>query len=164
MITHPRRLAVVALSTIALSLSTTTAGADGPAEREHRVSFDVTVQIVGGGQECDPTTPGRCIFSFQNVRTYTGGLSGTSYSAGTAALGSSGLYHGVAIELFTGSVDGCGEGTLIIRQSGDLDPTGERSTGAWTIVADAGSGDLAQASGGSVNGSASDENVWMIRC
>jgi hypothetical protein len=164
MITRPRRLAVVTLGTIALSLSTTTAGADGPAQSQHRLSYTASLQIVGGGVECDPTTPSRCIGSFQNLRTYTGGMTGTSYSAGTASLGSDGLYHGVAIELFTGSVDGCGDGTLVIRQIGDLDPTTGGGTGSWTIAADAGTGELAHASGGSVNGSASDESVAMIRC
>ncbi len=164
MTTRLRRLAVVTLGTIAFTLSTTTAGADGPPEPQHRLSFEVALQIVGGGQNCDPTTPSRCIGSFQNVRTYTGGMTGTSYSSGTAALGSDGLYHGVAIELFTGTVDGCGDGTLVIRQTGDLDPMTGGGTGSWTIVDDAGTGDLAHASGGSVKGSASDESVAMIKC
>ncbi len=70
----------------------------------------------------------------------------------------------MAIELFTGSVDGCGDGTLVISQIGDLNPTTGRGTGSWTIAADAGTGDLAHASGGSVNGSASNDTVAMIRC
>ena len=32
----------------------------------------MSLQVVGGGVDCDPTTPSRCIFSFQNVKTYTG--------------------------------------------------------------------------------------------
>ena len=164
MITRTRRLAVATLGTIALTFSTTAAAADGPSERQHRLSYTVSLEIVGGGVHCDPTTPTRCIGSFQNVRTYAGGLTGTSYSAGTASLGSDGLYHGVAVELFTGSVDGCGSGTLVIQQIGALDPIGDRSAGSWTIAADAGTGDLAHASGGSVNGSASDDTVAMIRC
>jgi|SRR5215213_3722160 hypothetical protein len=164
MTTHTRRLAVVTLGTIALTLSASTAGADGAAPRQHRLSYTVSSQPVGGGVDCDPTTPSRCIPSFQNVWTYTGGMTGTSYSSGTAALGSDGVYHAVAIERFSGSVNGCGEGTLIIRQTGELDPTTGEATGSWTIVADAGTGDLADASGGSVNGSARDEPVAMIRC
>jgi hypothetical protein len=162
--TRLRRLAVVTVGTTALTLSTTTAGADGPARRQHRLSYTVSAQLVGGGVDCDPTTPSRCIHSFRNVWTYTGEMTGTSYSSGTAALGSDGLYHAVAIERFNGSVNGCGDGTLIIRQTGELDPTTGEATGSWTIVADAGTGALAHASGGSVNGRAGDEPVAMIRC
>jgi hypothetical protein len=163
MTTHTRRLAVVTLGTIALTLSTTTAGADSP-ESQHRLSYTMSLQAVGGGVDCDPTTPSRCIFSFQNVKTYTGGLTGTSYGSGTAALGSDGLYHAVVVERFSGSVSGCGEGTFITRVADDFDLATGKATGSWTIVADAGTGDLAHASGGSVNGSASDERVAMIRC
>jgi len=162
--TRLRRLVVVTLGTIALTLSTTTAGADGPAHRQHRLSYTVSEQRGGGGVDCDPTTPSRCIFSFQVLWTYSGEMTGTSYSSGTASLGSDGLYHAVAIERFSGSVAGCGDGTLIIRQTGELDPTTGEFTGSWTIVADAGTGDLSHASGGSVNGSARDEPVAMIRC
>ena len=79
-------------------------------------------QLVGGAQHCDPTTPNRCVHSFQNVWTYTGEITGTAYAAGTAALGSDGLFHAVAIEHFSGTVNGCGDGTLVIRQTGELDP------------------------------------------
>jgi Protein of unknown function (DUF3224) len=164
MTTHTRRLAVVTLGTIALTLSTTTAGADGPAESQHRLNYTMSLQAVGGGIDCDPTTPSRCIFSFQNVKTYTGDLTGTSYGSGTAALGSDGLYHAVVIERFSGSVNGCGDGTLITRVADDFDLATGEATGSWTIVAHAGTGDLAHASGGSVNGAARDEPVAMIRC
>ena len=162
--TRLRRLAVATLGTVALTLSTTTAEADSSAGSQHRLSYTMSLQAVGGGIDCDPTTPSRCIVSFQNVKTYTGGLTGTSYGSGTAALGSDGLYHAVVIERFSGSVSGCGEGTLIIRVADDFDPATGKAIGSWTIVADAGTGDLAHASGGSVNGSASDQPVAMIRC
>jgi hypothetical protein len=162
--TPTRRLAVVALGTIGLALSTTTAGADGPAASQHRLSYTMSLQPVGGGIDCDPTTPSRCIFSFQNVKTYTGELTGTSYGSGTAALGSDGLYHAVVVERFTGTVSGCGEGTFITRVADDFDLATGKATGSWTIVAGSGTGDLQHASGGSVNGSASDDPVAMIRC
>ena len=65
--TRLRRLAVVTLGTIALTLSTTTAGADSSAESQHRLTYTMSLQAVGGGIDCDPTTPSRCIETSQRT-------------------------------------------------------------------------------------------------
>jgi Protein of unknown function (DUF3224) len=164
---HSRRRTIVALTAtaITLALSATTADArPDPARQPHRLRYTTSAQLVGGDVHCDPTTADRCIPSFQNVWTYDGDIRGTSFAAGTAALGPDGLYHGVAIELFTGSVEGCGDGTLVIRQIGTLDPATGTSEGSWTIVAGAGTGDLAGATGGSTSGRTGEPARAVIRC
>ena len=75
-----------------------------------------------------------------------------------------GIYRATAIEQFTGSMAGCGTGTVVIEQKGTLDPATGRSEGSWAIVAGAGSGDLATATGGSIHVAAGEPGKAWIRC
>ena len=108
--------------------------------------------------------PTRCVGTFQNVITYTGDMTGTSYASGSAALAPDGIYRATAIEQFSGTIAGCGTGTMIIEQVGTLDPATGVADGSWRIVAGAGSGDLADATGGSVRTPLGTRTQAIVRC
>jgi len=128
----------------------------------HFVAFNTTTQIVGGDSGCDPTVPTRCAGTFRTVRTYTGDFSGTAYLVGSAVVLSDGTYQGQDVAQFTGTVKGCGRGTLVILESGILDPVSAAEHGNWKVVAGQGTGDLAGMSG---RGSArSTAGGGWIRC
>jgi hypothetical protein len=158
-----RPLLLVGVAALGLALPTT--AAFGQSHRPHRITYTATLQPTGGRVSCDPTMPARCVGTFENVITYSGDMAGTSFASGSAALAPDGLYHGTAIEQFSGSVAGCGDGTMVIEQSGTLDPATGTSTGSWRIVPGAGSGDLASATGGSRHGRVgAQEQHAVIRC
>jgi hypothetical protein len=157
------RLAVTAAAMVGIGgFAVPSTGAS--AHRLRHVTYDAVLQPTGGTTPCEPTPPKRCVGTFENVITYSGGITGTSYAVGAAALAPDGLYRGTAIEQFSGTIAGCGTGTLIIQQTGTLDPATGRSEGSWTILPGAGSGDLATATGGDSNAVTGERGRAWIRC
>ena len=130
------------------------------------VQFTMTApSLVGGDFGCDPTDSTRCAGTFRNVRTITGDFAGTTYQVGAAALLPDGTYLGQAVVQFTGTVEGCGSGTLMIQESGILDPVTGGARGTWVIMSGSGTGDLAQLSGSTtVDSRTSDTWTGTIRC
>lgn len=151
---HVTRRAGMAAAALLLVSGTqaTMAAPPGGGHGSRLVEFASTFQIVGGDAGCDPTDATRCAGTFRNVRTYTGDLAGTAYVAGSAVLLADGTYQGQAVVQFTGDVAGCGSGTLLMVETGVLDPVSEGSSGSWTIVAGQGTGDLARTSGSGTTG------------
>lgn len=141
------------------------AGDDGGHGTKH-VRFTASdPALVGGDFGCDPTDPTRCAGTFRNVRTLSGDFTGTTYQVGSAVLLPDGTYQGAAVVQFTGTVDGCGSGTLVIVEAGRLDPATGNSWGTWEITAGQGTGDLAELSGSlSTDTRISDETAGTIRC
>jgi hypothetical protein len=133
----------------------------GPGNRT--VAFTSSAQIVGGDSGCDPTVPTRCAGTFRSLRTFDGDLSGTAYVVGSAVLLADGTYQGQAVAQFTGTVEGCGSGTLVIVETGVLDPANQREKGTWTVVDGQGTGDLAQLTGAGRSDSAAG-GTGRIRC
>jgi hypothetical protein len=157
-------LAGAAALLILVPASPVDAGRDGGHGRRH---VQVTVgppQAVGGDFGCDPTDPTRCVGTFRNVRTLSGGFSGTAYQVGSAALLADGTYQGTGLVLFTGTVDRCGSGTLMILETGLLDPASGPSGGSWRIIGGGGTGDLTDVSGELVQSAASEVMTGRIRC
>jgi hypothetical protein len=148
---RPHVLRQLGLTTAALLLVTggeaSLATPLDPGHGARQVDYTSTVAIVGGDAGCDPTDPARCAGTFRSVRTMTGDLSGTAYVAGSAVLLADGTYQGQAVAQFTGEVAGCGTGTLVMIETGVLDPATGGSPGTWRIVAGQGSGDLLDTSG-----------------
>jgi Protein of unknown function (DUF3224) len=132
---------------LATGTQVTSASPPGPGHGSQPVEFTTTVQIVGGDAGCDPTDPARCAGTFRSIRTYAGDLTGTAYLVGSAVLLGDSTYQGQAVAQFTGQVEGCGSGTLIMLEAGVLDPVSGADRGTWSIVAGQGTGDLAGASG-----------------
>jgi hypothetical protein len=143
------RLSAAAFAAIAIGGLAVPAASPATAHRIRHVTYEAVLQPTGGTAPCDPTMPTRCAGTFENVFTYSDEISGTSYAVGAAALAPDGIYRGVAIEQFSGTIAGCGTGTVTIQQTGTLDPATGEGTGSWTIVPGAGSGDLAATTGGS---------------
>ena len=121
--------------------------------------------LVGGDFGCDPTDPTRCAGTFRNTRTLSGDFTGTAYQVGTATLLPDGTYQGAGLVLFSGAVAGCGSGTLVIVESGRLDPATGAGRGTWQITAGEGTDDLANVSGAlSVDTRIDDLTSGTIRC
>ncbi len=160
---HARRL--VTLTAVLLFVASTTAAAraDG-GNRTHHVEFASTVQIVGGDFGCDPTSPARCAGTFRTIRTFTGDLEGTAYVTGSAVLLGDGTYQGQGVAQFTGTVDGCGSGTLVMLETGILDPATGQERGTWSVTAGQGTGDLAQVSGSGSSDAGAEGTTGTIRC
>lgn len=157
----------VGLAAAALLLVTgtpaTLAAPSGQGHRSRAVEFGSTFQIVGGDAGCDPTDATRCAGTFRTVRTYTGDVTGTAYVVGSAVLLGDGTYQGQAVVQFTGDVARCGSGTLVMLETGILDPVTGGSSGSWTIVAGRGTGDLARTSGSGTAGPTGD-GAGKVRC
>jgi hypothetical protein len=159
------RLSLAAIAVVGLgSLAAPATSSVASAHRIRHVTYQATLQPTGGTGVCDPTVPTRCAGTFENVITYTGGITGTSYAVGAAALAADGRYRGTAIEQFSGTIAGCGTGTVIIQQTGVLDPATGGSEGSWTIVPGTGTGDLTTVTGGSSNVTAGQPAKAWVRC
>jgi Protein of unknown function (DUF3224) len=129
-----------------------------------QVAFTSTLTPVGGDFACDPTDPTRCTGTFRTVRTLSGDLAGTAYATGSAVLLADGTYQGQAIVQFTGTVAGCGQGTLLMLEVGVLDPAAGTSAGTWTIVAGQGTGDLASTTGDGEADGTTPVTTGRVRC
>jgi Protein of unknown function (DUF3224) len=143
--------------------SAAAARADGGGAGEaRRVAFTSTFRVVGGHSPCDPTTPTRCVGTFETVRTYTGDFTGTSYIVGSAVKLPDGTYQGQDVAQFSGTIAGCGTGTVVMLEVGILDPATGGQRGAWTITGGQGTGDLALVSG---SGTSDDSKATgTLRC
>jgi Protein of unknown function (DUF3224) len=166
-IRHSRRnlLAVLtAAVTVAVAASPALGAADG-GHGTKPIEFTSTQQLVGGDAGCDPSNPTRCAGTFRSVRTLSGDLSGTAYAVGSAVQLADGTYQGTAVVQFTGSVAGCGDGTLVMVENGVLDPFTGNSWGTWSITPGQGAGDLAGTAGqGSLDTRISPVIEGTIRC
>ena len=100
----------------------------------------------------------------------TGSFTGGTVSAGAGTPKKAGGSAGVAYQLFTGRVKGCGVGTLVWTEVTSSD-NGTNVTGAWTIRKGTGTGALASVSGGgrfsgtsNSDGSGTATATGRIRC
>ena len=145
----------------------TSSAASARPDRGHgtrRVHFTSTTQFVGANSACDPTAPTRCAGTFQSVRTFAGDIEGTAYVVGSAVLLRNGTYQGQDVAQFTGTIKGCGSGTLLMIDTGVLDPATANERGTWTIVRGQGTGDLARASGSGTADTRAGGATGAIRC
>jgi hypothetical protein len=136
-------ITVAALCTGALSLP---AGASG-GFRVVRVSSTSTSSqpVVTGTPACDPA--GDCLASYTVTADLSGAMQGTLVNDGTAWLASgSSTFHVAIIGLFTGSVAGCGEGTMALSYPLTVGGSAPFS-GQIDVVAGSGTGAFERASG-----------------
>jgi hypothetical protein len=96
---------------------------------------------------CNPADTADCILPTNFAATeVTGDVRGTAF--GTAAvIGRNGVYPGTSLSAFTGEVEGCGSGGLLLISVGTFDATTGETTGTWTINEDGGTGELADVTG-----------------
>jgi hypothetical protein len=160
---HVCRLVGLAAVLVLSASSTAAARPDGGHGTRH-VHFTSTSQVVGGSVTCDPTAPTRCAGTFQSVRTFAGDIEGTAYVVGSAVLLRDGTYQGQDLAQFTGTIEGCGSGTLLMIDTGIFDPATADEHGTWTITAGQGTGDLAQVSGSGTADTRAGGATGAIRC
>jgi hypothetical protein len=156
------RMRLLALSAIALLAVITGCGGDGdasPAGSENGVSTTTAPpgKKIAMEVSFDPSTPlapvcgpsGACVLPLSRTTPtrITGSFTGGAVSSGAGAPTASGGYTAVAFQLFTGSVEGCGTGTLGWTEVLSSDNVTDVS-GTWTIAEGTGTDDLATVSGG----------------
>jgi Protein of unknown function (DUF3224) len=96
-----------------------------------------------GSRVCSPEAS--CVIPFSLLGQASGDLEGTAVQAGAAATLPDGTLYANSTLVFTGSIAGCGTGTVAMRSTG-LNEGGETS-GLVEIVDGSGTGDLAAVSG-----------------
>jgi Protein of unknown function (DUF3224) len=88
-----------------------------------------------------------CVYPLERTSSIlTGSLSGTSVSAGAGVPNAAGGFDAVGIHLFTGTVEGCGAGTLVWTEELASAGGGE-AAGTWHIADGSGTGALESVSG-----------------
>ena len=125
------------------------AGSDRTGRKERKVTFTTASgPPVPFAQTCD--SAGACLVPISGgpESTITGDFEGTGVYAGAARLLGTDEAYSSAVATFTGSVQGCGEGTNTIRYDADYSadlPHG--GGGTWEIVDGLGTGDLKRLNG-----------------
>jgi hypothetical protein len=119
-----------------------------------------------GAPSCDAT--GHCAYPFTDSGTDAGDLQGSHAAAGGATADASGSSFGTTrMVVFTGSVRGCGHGTLAMSMQAITHPDGSTSEW-WQVRTGFGAGDLANASGtgqGTLAAGSSDAHFsGFVRC
>lgn len=142
-------IAVLTSTLLAASVGLWASNADaiGRARWVH-VEFEAaTPAPVFDETSCDPS--GRCLISYSiGTGTLTGDAQGEIVSYGTMYFDPVALrYTGSSYQLFTGHVDGCGDGTFVMAlpsfKGGVLTPT----TASGEVVVGSGTGELAGVKG-----------------
>jgi hypothetical protein len=124
------------------SRSTTTVAMGKHVSSE--VSFDAPTLLAPA---CGST--GACVYPLSRTTTRVkGSFTGSTVSAGAGSpTKSGGGYAGVGYQLFTGTVKGCGSGTVVWTEVTSTND-GTNVSGAWTIRNGTGTAGLASVSGG----------------
>jgi hypothetical protein len=138
---HFRRLAttiaIAAVTTGVVGAGGSLAGAAGssatgsPAHRSVAVSseFQAPPDAVTFAEPCSATNPiptvGVCRGTSLGGATYTGTLQGTSAYQTAFTVSPDGVVYFVSLETFTGTVAGCGTGTMTSSNFGTISATGE---------------------------------------
>jgi hypothetical protein len=141
--------AAVSPSTAATLASTTTE----PPGREV-IATAAAGATTAGEPICDAEQ--HCIYPLTITATISGDLTGSTIAHSAGALAGTD-FAASDTQIFTGSVAGCGTGTLVFLSLGRGSTTGP-TTGTWTIAEGFGTGDLADAvgSGTTTTGPGSD--------
>jgi hypothetical protein len=109
-------------------------------EPAHRVEFTSRRTDQVGTPVCD--TEQHCLFPYSAVPVeWTGDFAGTGLLSGSSALGGTRGGFGWELNIFVGTIEPCGSGSVVISASGINTPD-NRGSGRWTIVPGFGAGDL----------------------
>jgi hypothetical protein len=144
--------------------STTTVAAGKRVSME--ISYDAPTLLAPA---CGSS--GACVYPLSRTTTrVTGSFTGGTVSAGAGTPKKAGGSAGVAYQLFTGTVKGCGSGTLVWTEVTSSDD-GTNVLGAWTIRKGTGTAGLASVAGGgrftgktNADGSGTAAARGRIRC
>jgi hypothetical protein len=157
---------VVFLAGIALTPAAVSAATDvDPATQRTEFRVDGPPVVVGT-PVCD-ASGAPCLFPGSRTVTFSGDWEGTAVVSGSVSLRGTG-FAGSAVWLFSGTVEGCGTGTLhlSVREVGSVTGGGS-ATGRWVVQKGFGSGELSDVTGGgrgSGSTAAGSEIQGKVRC
>src|SRR4051812_474207 len=141
--------AAAVVATAVASVVATTVASAGVAP--HTNPRTVHVRWTTSGPPLTIGTPacsaaGRCTYPFTEIGTDSGDLEGTHVSAGGSALDPTGTRFAVSrVQIFTGTIRGCGTGTVVGDVTESADARG--GTATWTFRAGSGTDGLAGITG-----------------
>jgi hypothetical protein len=118
--------------------------------------FQAPPDVVTFAEPCDAAKPiptvGVCRGTSFGGATYTGTLQGTSQYQTAFTVPPSGVVYYVALETFSGTVAGCGTGSITVRDTGTISVTGQLHY-KWEVVQALGTDGLTDVTGhGAVTG------------
>ena len=138
-------VAVASTGLLAGAVKAGTATADTSNSAPIHVKGELTAPpATAVGLDCN--VAGACIANVASTNTWTGGLTGTSESRDSVAGDVKGNVTFVSFDLFTGHVQGCGDGSIII-QGHITRPFTQPGQGTLEVVKNTGSGGLAKLTG-----------------
>ncbi len=161
---RPRHLMSAVLGTGLLVTGAAVPAAANDERRTRTVEFHIdTAPFAPLGTNCDAA--GNCIVVGNQNGTFSGDMDGTALGSAGLWIANGGHTAGVTF-LFTGTIDGCGSGTVAMRGlfgSTDL----QHITGTLEFVPGLGTGDISDISGtGSLTADANGtaDGKARIRC
>ena len=175
MVNHLHAPAALGLA-VALSIGAGASGSAGndpagaptarPTHKLHAVYEQQPPTI--GTPVCSPGTS--CVIPFALLGTSTGDLEGTTAQAGAASRLPDGSLYANSTLVFTGTVAGCGTGTVTMRSTGFN--RGGVTSGSIEIIEGSGTGDLARlrGTGSVISGEANGTSVargqieYKVKC
>ena len=146
------RVAAAMLAPLVLAGTTAVAGASvtNPAKPQtsrpdkHEMTWTNTAPpIVIGAPQCNAA--GQCLYPWTEAGQTTGDLQGTYIASGVASVNATGQFAVARIDTFTGTIEGCGTGSITLRETEDLGPAPKPTR--WQVVDGFGTGDLAAVQG-----------------
>lgn len=132
--------------------------------------IDVVGLVVGpdplhGAPACDAV--GRCVLTVESTAEVTGGLLGSTSSAGALMFNAAtNTYLTTQYTLFTGTIEGCGSGTVMMR-SPEVSGSQRPFAGNIEVMLGTGTNDLRGINGGGTYRVTKDGNTyrstWTLR-
>lgn len=109
-----RAMAFAAICSTAF-IGSTVAGADAAATRTLRITATASAgQATTATPACDPV--GRCVVGWSNTADVVGGMTGEDRSFGSIVIDQATFqYSSTHLSLFTGTITGCGTGTVALH-------------------------------------------------
>jgi hypothetical protein len=151
---RPRHLAVAILAVVALVAVSSAAWATTPTPARaskpvipywRQVTWTNTAPpIIIGSPQC--STAGPCLYPWTEAGVAHGDLEGTYIASGVATASPTGVLEVSRMDVFTGTIAGCGTGTITTRGIEQIDPT-KPAPGSMKVVSAFGTGELSRVQG-----------------
>lgn len=149
-----------AIAVAAVAVPTSLASSDRSGGREvHVVARLEGPDPLHGTPRCDPA--GRCVMTVEGSAEVTGDLVGATANAGALMFNSAtNSYLTMQYTMFTGTIDGCGAGSLLLR-SPEVRGKQQPFIGTISVLLGTGTDGLRGVSGGGTYTVAKDGDVYV---
>lgn len=151
---RPRHLVVAIVAVVALAAVSTASWAATPRPTPsakpaipywHHVTWTNTAPpIVIASPQCSPAGP--CLYPWTEAGVSHGDREGSYFASGVATASPTGVLEVSRIDVFTGTIAGCGTGTITTRGIEEIDPN-TPAVGHWKVVSGFGTGELSRLQG-----------------